>query len=299
MNFELLRAQRKSVLVIAIACLTVCATAQRAEKIAMAGSASPQIVIVDRATGAKDWEYRIPDGGECNSVGVTGKGDVLFSYRNGVRMVGQDGSTIFDFPVAPHTEAQTARLLDNDRILVGVCATPMRILELDMKGRLLKEVNYDVGIKEPHAQFRQIAKSKNGNYLVPVMGAAKVVEIDPEGELVKEYRVPASPFSIKELDNKNLMVSTGGGGVVVVDRASGEQLKTLACGVLSSGDTLKFATEAIKTKGGVMVSNWQGHDLNTDGQLIEIDDKGEVTYRFRDTAIIEYVSAFFPFETKK
>lgn len=299
MNFELLRAQRKSVLVIAISCLTVGVAAQKVEKIAMAGSASPHVVIVDKATGEKRWEYRIPDGGECNSVSVTGNGDVLFSYRNGVRMVRQDGTTIFDFPVAKHTEAQTARLLGNGRILVGVCATPMRILELDMKGQLLKEVNYDVGIKEPHAQFRQIAKSKNGNYLVPVMGAAKVVEIDPKGELVGEYKVPYSPFSIKELSDGNLMVSTGGGGVVVVDRASGGQLKTLASGVLSSGDTLKFATEAVKTKGGVMVSNWQGHDLNTDGQLIELDDKGEVTYRFRDTAMIEYVSAFFPFETKK
>lgn len=266
--------------------------------IALVGSGVDKISIVDKETAKEVWSYKLPSGSECNSVAVLPTMDVIFSYKQGVMMVSEKGKTIWDFPVEKGQEAQTLALLPSGKILVGVCASPMRIIELDRKGRLVSEVNYDLGVEKAHSQFRQMTKASNGNYLVPVLSQAKVVEISPKGEKVREISVPPTPFSIKEMPNGNLLVSTIG-QLVILDRRTGEKTVTLLKGpIQGTRDTLRFATEAVVLKNGnVVATNWQGYArTKSDAQVIELDAEGRVVYTFRDTSIMKNVSGLFLFQ---
>lgn len=269
----------------------------KGQKMALAGSYAPNIIIIDRATGAVEWNLQIPDGGECNSVSVLPNGDVLFSYKQGVMLVDCDKNVKFDYKVALTEEAQSASVVKN-RVVVGICGNPARIVELDLKGNVRREIIVDLKIEEPHSQFRQITKSASGSYLIPVMAQAKVIEISPKGELIKAYRTLDGPFSVSELKGGNLMVSAGC-NVREIDRKTGQTLRILASEVIGV-DTIRFATQAVMMpKGELIVTNWIGHsDGAADAAIIEIDALGRVVRRFCNTAAIKYVSAIFPFENK-
>lgn len=288
----------RTIMVAMATALTLGAVAQKREMIALAGSGVDKIAIIDKATGKQVWSHQLAHGTECNTVAVKPNGDVLFSYKQGVRMINSKGETIWDFPVEKGQEAQTASFLPDGNILVAVCAHPARLIELDAKGRKILEVNYDLGVPgEAHSQFRQVAKAANGNYLIPVISQAKVVEINAKGEKVMGWDVPATPFSIKEIAQGNLLVSTLG-QLVEIDRKSGELLAVIAKGAIGDkGDTLRFSTEAVRLPGGrTMLSNWQGYAKNKDAQLIELDAQGKVVYSFRDTSIMKNISGFYLFK---
>lgn len=273
--------------------------AQQREMIALAGSYVEKIAIIDKASGKQVWSHALPKGSECNTVAVTKDGNVIYSYKQGVRMVSQSGVILWDFLVDADQEAQTARLLDDGSILVGVCANPIRLIELSAsRGEVINEVNYDLGVDKVHSQFRQVSKTAAGTYLVPVISQGRVVEIDTRGQKVGEWKVPSTPFSVKEIDKDRLLVGTLG-AVVEVDRNAIKANVVLARGAIAgTPDTLRFGTEVARlANGGTMISNWQGYQgEGKDSQLIELDSLGKVVYTFADTSIMRYVSGFYMFK---
>ncbi|MEG2098711.1 MAG: PQQ-binding-like beta-propeller repeat protein [Mucinivorans sp.] len=284
--------------ILAFGIMSLAASAKQKEMIALAGSGVDKIAIIEKATGTQVWSYTLPHGTECNTIAVKKNGDVVFSYKQGVKMVDPKGVTIWDYPTGQDAECQTARLLPNGNVLAGICANPARFIELNGKtGKVISEVNYDLGVDKPHGQFRQICKSASGNYLVPVIWAGKVVEINPQGVKVGEWKVPNTPFSVKELASGDLLVSTFG-SVVEVNRKSGEIIRTVASGVIgNSADTLRFGTEAQPLKNGnTMISNWQGYLTRGEKQLVELDKNGKIVYTFRDTDVMRNVSGFYLFK---
>ncbi|MEF9949729.1 MAG: PQQ-binding-like beta-propeller repeat protein [Mucinivorans sp.] len=285
-----------TILVIMLVCLG--AQAKGKEMIALAGSGVNKIAIIDKATGQQVWSYALAHGTECNTVAVTKAGNVVFSYKQGVRMVDKKGVTIWDFPTGSDAECQTARLLANGNVLAGVCAHPARFIELDgQSGKIVNEVNYEIGIEQPHGQFRQICQSASGNYLIPVMWASKVLEIDRNGTKVGEWKVDRSPFSVKETPSGNLLVSTYG-RIVEIDRKSGDVVRTLAQQTVGNTvDTLRFGTEVMPLENGnTMISNWQGYASRGEKQLVELDRNNNAVYTFRDTSIMHSISGFYIFK---
>lgn len=260
-------------------------------KIALAGSYSKNIVIIDRATQAVEWNYDIPAGGECNSVCVTKGGDVLFSYNLGVMMVGRDKRTIFDYKVGQGEEAQSVSII-GDRILVGICGNPARIVELSMGGKPIAETVVELNIAEPHSQFRQISKTAAGTYLIPVMDQSRVVEVNNKGVIVKSYDCLPSPFSVRELANGNIAVSAGR-QVTELDRNSGQVVQILAGNVIGA-DTIRFATQTgVEPSGDIIITNWTGHaEGATDAGLIIVGKDKTPKMRYYDTTTIRYISAF-------
>lgn len=280
---------------------SVGALAKGVEKIALAGSYVEHVAIVDKVSGKAEWRYDLPKGAECNTIAVTKGGDVLLSYKEGVRLVDRaTKSTLWDFVVPEGQEAQTARLIDGGkRVLVGVCAVPeMRVVELDAKtGKVLVEVNYDLCVAKPHGQFRQICKTEVGTYLVPVISQGRVVELDAKGVKINEWKVPSTPFSVKELPGgKGILVSTLS-SVVEIDRSKPDLLRVVAQKVVGS-DSLRFCTEVARLANGhTILANWHGYQPKaTDAQLIEWDASGKVVYRFSDTTVMRHVSGFYTFK---
>lgn len=49
------------------------------DKILVAGSGNPFILLVDKQTGKVEWKHSLEKGEECNTVALTKDGNVLYS----------------------------------------------------------------------------------------------------------------------------------------------------------------------------------------------------------------------------
>lgn len=279
------------------------------DKMLIAGSFWDTIAVVNKTAGNTiEWKYGLPQGSECNSVEIVPGGDVLLSYKKGARVIKRDsvGTIVWDFTdVADTAELQTATRLPDGGYLLAICGTPARFVELDSTGlNVRKEVRYDLGITPAHAQFRQVTKAKNGNYLVPIITTGKVLEIKDDSTLVMEYNTGGNPFSVQELADGNLLVALGDGhSVVEIERTGGNLVKKIDS---VTGVPLHFVAQSERLlNGNTLISNWQGHlpaEEQTDVQLVEIDPSGAVlwTYDGRNgrsvrSGGVDFVSAFYPF----
>ncbi|GAB1359178.1 hypothetical protein MASR1M31_09590 [Porphyromonadaceae bacterium] len=192
----------RTLLLSALLLIGLSTVAAKSPKIVVAGSGMDKIVVLDKQSGQIDWNYPLPEGGECNSVAVDKKGDLVFAYSKGAKLVTATKKIRWDYVVSAGEELHTATTLPDGGYLLGICGNPSRIVELDKKGTPRKQITFDTGIKNPHGQFRQIKKSKTGTYLVPLMGKPQLLELSPEGDLLRSYH----PLHPSRSSNSNWVI---------------------------------------------------------------------------------------------
>ena len=219
------------------------------EKLVLAGSGNPAVMIVDKQSGAV----------ECNH------------------------------------ELEKATLLKDGGFLLGICGNPARLIELDKNGKERNRVEIDLQIEKPHGQFRQVFQLRNKNYLLPVMGKQKMMEINRKGAVVAEFPTGGRAFSSLELRDGNILLPCGDGHFFqVIDRKTGKELKRVTSEDVQ-GASLLFVGQILDAgKGNLLICNWYGHtkDATVDEpQLIEVDANGKVLWSLNDKENIGKVSA--------
>ena len=285
------------------ACLLLLMTAcgKAPERLLLGGSGWDKIAIVNKETKAIEWEHPLEKGWECNSVSVDPKGNILFAYSKGAKLITKDHQELWSIAAPRGCEMQTARVLPNGNYLLAWCGSPAHVLELDAKGEIVSETDFDTQIEHPHAQFRQVNKNKRGNYLVPLFASKEVREIAPSGELVKTVKVPGNPFSVVALKNGNYMVACGDAHrYIELNYETGEIVRKIEASDIE-GAELFFVAELLPTaEGGLYICNWQGHDGKAaEGnypQLIEIDKAGKMVWSLNDNSTFGMISAICPID---
>ena len=272
----------------ALALLTTasCST-NKSEKLLLGGSGWNKIAIVDKDTKQIEWEHPIEKGWECNSAVVTPDGNILFSYGKGAKLIPRDHQEIWDIPVPVNSEMPTARILPDGNYLLAWAGHPAVILEVNPQGKVLKQTAYETGIENPHAQFRQVNKKANGNYLMPLFATSDVREISPAGEAVKIVRLEGTPFTTLQNEGDNYWVAAGDGhSLLEVNMENGEIVRRFGENDFDKTKLFFVAGLTPSTDGGLYVCNWQGHDDNARAanspQLFEIDNDGNVVWSLND-----------------
>lgn len=269
------------------------------ERLLLAGSGWKKIVIIDKETKAIEWEYPLEKGWECNSVAATSKGNILFSYRRGVRLINYNKEIIWDLKAEEGSEIQTAKVLPSGNIMIAQCGHPAKIMELNAEGKIISQTEFETPIKNPHGQFRQVNKNRQGNYMVPLMGASEVWEVSPAGDVLKKVKVPGNLFSVAQLTNENWLVACGDTHrYVELDFEKGTIVREVNSNDIENA-TLFFVAQLLPTsKDGLYICNWQGHDKSASEsnspQLIELDASGKMIWSLNDNASFGMISAICP-----
>lgn len=284
--------KRLTILAVALMC---CVQLSAQEKFLVAGSGNKSVSIVSKE-GEVEWSYDIPERSECNSVVYTKDDNVLFSYKYGAKLVSLDGEVIFDYKTEKGVELQSVSAIKGG-FLFGICGNPMRIVEVNKKGEVKSEVTFDTGIDNPHAQFRQIRKSRKGTYLIPLLATNKIVELDSNGEKIREITLEHGAFSLVENKRGDIFAACGHSGYVYkVDGKSGE-LSTISDKKEMREDVvIQFGAEmALLKSGNLLMANWLGHkgDLSQP-ILIEFNEQGEVVWTMNRLEGIKFISAVAP-----
>lgn len=282
-------------LLIVIAVLIGGFRAAAQDKILVAGSGNPSIMLVDKQTGKVEWQHALEKGEECNTVALTKEGNILYSYKKGAKVVTWNHQVVWDYPAPDKTELQSATLLRNGGILLGICGNPAQFIELDKKGKVVNKVTFDLEVEKPHSQFRQIFQLKNKNYLVPVMAKQKIMEISRKGKLVAEHKTDGGAFSSLELSDGNLLLPCGDKHYyLIIDRKTGKELRRITGDDLE-GASLWFVAQVLELKNkNLLICNWGGHTRGAtvdEPQLIEINKDGKAVWTLNDKQNIDKVSA--------
>lgn len=272
-------------LAVLIGGMTVASQAKKPERLLVGGCAWNQVAVVNKTTGRIEWSHQINEGEDCNDVQVTKKGNILYAYNSGARMISfPDQGVIWDYKAPKGCEVYTATELANGHILLAMCGTPARIVELDKQGNFVESLEFDPGVENVHAQFRQIVKAKNGNYIIPLMGRGEVVEMDPKGEVRRRIKVGGNPFSVKILKNGDWLVSCADGHKLVQVNPVTLEQHTIHSNDIADANLLFVAEAQVYDNGNILIANWPGHSRDKkQPRLLEIDPAGNLVWELHGT----------------
>ena len=280
-----------------LALVLCCFSCVKKEKLIIGGSGWQEIAIVDKKSGKIEWKHELAAEEECNKVEVTPKGNVLYAYKLGARLIDRKHQVIWDYKVKEGEELHYATY-DDGGYLLAICGMPARIVKLDAKGNPLKEITFQTANPDVHNQFRQIAKTPQGTYVIPFMGKYKVSEMDGDGRFIKSVLTGGTPFSVKLIDGGNWLVSCGlGSALMEINPETKEKTKIIETKDLNWG-ILLFVAEAIRYKNGnTLIANWNGDsDDKTQPLLLEINPDNKIAWRFINPEIKNITTVFSFFE---
>ncbi len=244
------------------------------------GSGMKQIVIVDKK-GDVEWSY--PLKGECNDVSMLADSTILYSYKHGARLVNLKKEKLWEYKAETGTEVQSASPLSKKRFLIMQNGTPAKLLEITRKGKIKRELHIPTNVKKPHGQFRNIRKTKDGNYLIGYFRGNKVREFNKEGKVIKDFEVKGNNFSTIKLPNGNILVACGDKHRLVELNANGKEVWSLEENDLSDHPLRFVAGLHVLSNGNIVVCNWGGHGhKKQQAQVFEVTRDKKVVWSVFD-----------------
>ncbi len=216
-----------------------------------------------------------------NDVWALPNGEVLFAWSRGVKIFDKAGKQVFAWnSTEAKDEIHTCQPLPDGNILIAQNG-PSRLIEINRKGEVVKEVSVASRNNNLHMRYRMCRKLRSGNYLCMISCDDEIREIDPTGRTVRVIRdLPGVRMSkahaVTRLDNGNTLFSTGAGAMAVeVDKNDKIVWKLERANV--PGIKMGFMTGLNRLpNGNTIISFYQGSH-----HLIEVTQKKELIWKWR------------------
>ena len=234
-------------------------------------------VVLLNERGEVAWEYSVP---HPQDAWLLPNGHILTTYYQGVREVTRDKQVVWEFKTEKPNEVPTCQPLPDGNVLIGIVGE-CRLIEVNRKGEIVREVKLSTTEKTPHAQFRMCRKTPEGTYLVPFTAEGAVREYDARGRVLREFPRAASPVAALRLPNGNTLISAGG-AVTEYDRedhtvwrVDGSWLPAIQFGVLAGLQRLP--------NGNTIVCNWNTRDTDdrTGAHIFEVTPDKRIVWQVR------------------
>lgn len=242
-----------------------------------------QVCIV-AADGSIEWRYEAKSPQDCWKLP---NGNILFCYAGGAKEVTADKTekkVVWEYKAPDKIECHACQPLPDGKVLVVECGTS-RIVEIDSKGQIAKEVKLQCATTAMHNQFRGTRKTAEGHYLVCFKGDRKVVELDGEGKTLREIPVPGDPHEVVRLTSGNLLITCGDGHKVIEVDPSGKTVWELNENDLPGNPLRLMAGCQRLPNGNTIFCNYLGHGfVGKQPQFIEVTPEKKVIWEFADHA---------------
>ncbi|MEI6499783.1 MAG: LamG-like jellyroll fold domain-containing protein, partial [Armatimonadota bacterium] len=163
--------------------------------------AHDRLVIMD-AQGTIRWEYSVP---HPQDVWMLPNGNILTSYTHGVREVTRDKQIVWEYKTQAPNEIPNCQPLPDGNVLIGIVGE-CRLIEVNRRGQIVRQVQLSTPVKEPHAQFRMCRKTPEGTYLVPFTAEGAVREYDAAGQVLRSFPDKPSPVCALRLEDDHTLI---------------------------------------------------------------------------------------------
>ncbi|MEE8451356.1 MAG: hypothetical protein V3R99_05550 [Thermoguttaceae bacterium] len=249
------------------------------------GTGTPVVAIV-AADGKIEWSY--PTGGKCNDAWLLPSGNVLFTYQAGAREVTRDKKIVWEYDATDaqaNAEVHSVQKLPDGNYFVARNGNPPRLLEIDPKGKIVKNLAIECKIERPHGQFRQVRKTKAGTYLGGFVSENLVHEYDAEGKILRTFEVARHAYVSVRLPNGNTLIAGGDGHELVEFDPDGKEVWKLEENDLPDNPLRFVAGVQRLPNGNTVIANWLGHGGHTgkQAQLLEVTRDKKLVWSVWDT----------------
>ena len=268
--------------------LSISSFAQFNHKYLVGGTGLKEVRIINKL-GEIEWSY--PCSGKTNDLWQLPNGNIIFSDQSYAKEVTLEKETVWEYKAPEGTEIHSISPIGN-KYLMALNGTPFKIIELNKKGKAVKTIEYDTGIKNPHAQAREIRKTAWGTYLVGTMKNQAILEINKKGEVVREIPVKGQAYVGIPLPNKNILIACGDGHTIVEVNEQNEVVWEVKENDIE-GVPLRFAAGMQRLpNGNTVITNWGGHGHRGEqAQIVEITKDKKVVGRVFDYELVNEPSA--------
>ena len=244
------------------------------------GSGMDKIIIVNY-DGEIEWSYSFK--GECNDVSMLSDSTILFSFKYGARLINLKKETLWEYTAEKGTEVQSASPLSKKRFLIMQNGEPAKLMEINRKGRIRHELHLPTLAKHPHAQFRNVRKTKTGTYLVGYFKGDKAVEFTHEGKALQTIEAKGNNFCSLRTDKGHTLVACGDAHQLLEFDADGKEVWRLDEHELPDHPLRFVAGLQVLRNGNIVVCNWGGHGhIGEQAQVFEITRDKKVVWEVND-----------------
>jgi len=270
-----------------------------ARRVLAADDSTRRLAII-AADGSLEWEIKV---GAIHDASVLPNGNVLFQQGwTRIVEVTPDKQSVWEYDAAKmngnagkRVEVHAFQRLSDGLTMLAESGTA-RIIEVDMAGKLHREIKLKVNHPNPHSDTRLVRKITNGNYLVAHESDGFVREYNSTGAIVWEFEIPLfgkprkaghgpeafgnSAFSATRLANGNTLIGSGNGHSVLEVTPTKEIVWKLEQNDLAD-ITLAWVTRVERlANGNTRLGNCHAGPDNP--QFIEVTPEKKVVWTFKD-----------------
>jgi len=258
-----------------------------------------KVAIVD-ASGKVEWEFA--NKAECHDLWLLPNGNVLLALGPAtVGEVSPDHKIVWKYEAKPkagysgRVEVHAFQRLRDGNTMVAESGN-RRIVEVDPRGKIVKEIPLTVDKPHPHRDTRMARKLDNGNYLVCHEADGAIREYDGAGKVVWEYKLdlggrPASPghgpeghgtevFGAIRLPDGNTLIAGGNNNRILEVSPAGKIVWSIGHDELPGIRFAWMTTLHRLPNGNTIIGNC--HAGPTNPQLIEVTPDKKVVWTFKD-----------------
>ena len=168
-------------------------------------------VAIVGTDGVIEWDVEATNPQDC---WMLPNGNVLFCHHEGAREVSPQRTVVWEYKVPAQAQCHSCQPLPNGRVLLAECGLS-RLVEVGRSGEILREVKIASQAKNLGHQFRGTRRTGDGHTWVCLMDEKKIVELKPDGTLLREIPVDGFPHAAVKLPNGHLLVTLGPAGKVI------------------------------------------------------------------------------------
>jgi hypothetical protein len=266
----------------------------------LAADRSTGKVAIVNAKGEVEWEFSNKH--DVHDLHLLPNGNILtHTSHTTVVEVNRAKQIVWRYEAKPKTgytgkvEVHAFQRLGDGRTMVAESGNA-RIVEVDAKGTIVKEIPLTVNNPHPHRDTRMVRKLANDNYLVCHEGDGCVREYDGAGKVVWEYALdlggrPRSPghgpeghgvevFGAVRLPNGNTLIAGGNNNRVLEVNRKGDIVWQIDQKELPGIMLAWVTTLQVLPNGNIVIGNCHAGPENP--QLIELTRDKKVVWAFRD-----------------
>lgn len=203
------------------------------------------------------WKYiNTGSRGEISDAMLLSDGNVLFAHQYGITEITHDQKVVWSIEAHPQTEIHTVQPIGKNHVVYVQNGIPAKVIIMEIPGKkIIRE--FVIPTAEPpsvHGQFRNARLTAKGTLLVAHMSQGKVCEYDNQGNVLFVLEV-ASPWSVSELKNGHILVTSNRGFVREVSR-KGETVWEIK---LTENPAYKVSSPQVSYRlpnGNTIINNW-------------------------------------------
>lgn len=238
-------------------------------------------VCVVAADGAITWRMTAKNPQDCWKLP---NGNILFCHAGGAVEADKELKVVWEYKAPPKTECQACQPLPDGTVMIVECGTS-RIVEVDRKGAVAKEIKLTTTTSEVHNQFRGTRKLASGHYLVCFKGERKVVELDGDGKVLREIPAPGDVHEVLALPEQHLLITCGDGHKVVEVDAASKVVWELNENDIPGNPLRLMAGCQVLPNGNIVFCNYLGHGfIGKQPMIFEITRDKKLVWEFADHA---------------